>query len=56
MDRKKIIALITGAISVALAIGYLILVQLLDSRGNMIPAPMTDISLFLLNNFAIICY
>lgn len=43
MDRKKIIAVITGAISVLLAVAYLILVQLLDSRGEMIPAPI-DIS------------
>jgi hypothetical protein len=44
MDRKKIIAIITGAISILLAVAYLILVQLLDSRGEMIPAPVTDIS------------
>jgi hypothetical protein len=44
MDRKKIIAIITGAISVLLAVAYLILVQVLDSRGEMIPAPVTDIS------------
>lgn len=44
MDRKKIIAVITGAISVLLAVAYLILVQLLDSRGQMIPAPVTDLS------------
>ncbi|NES05989.1 MAG: hypothetical protein F6K22_26205 [Okeania sp. SIO2F4] len=40
MDRGKIVAIITGVISIALAIAYLILVQLLDLRGpEMIPAP-----------------
>jgi hypothetical protein len=37
--RSKLIAVITGAISLALGIGYLILVQFLDSRGEMLPAP-----------------
>ena len=41
MDRGKIIAIITGAISITIAIAYLILVQILDSRGEMIPAPIT---------------
>ena len=40
MDKKKILAIITGAISVAIAIAYLVLVQLLDFRGEMIPAPV----------------
>ena len=40
MDRSKIVAIITGAISLALAIAYLLLVQLLDFRGEMVPAPM----------------
>jgi hypothetical protein len=31
---------ITGAIALLLGVGYLLLVQLLDSRGEMIPAPM----------------
>ncbi|MBF2056482.1 MAG: hypothetical protein IGQ45_04470 [Cyanobacterium sp. T60_A2020_053] len=44
MDRKKLVAVITGIISVLLGVVYLILVQLLDSRGAMIPAPVTDIS------------
>lgn len=39
MDRGKIIAVITGVISVVLAIAYLVLVSLLDSRGLMQPAP-----------------
>lgn len=45
MDRGKIVAIITGAISLILAIGYLLLVQLLDFRGEMIPAPMSILNL-----------
>lgn len=45
MDRGKIVAIITGAISLILAIGYLLLVQLLDFRGEMIPAPMSMFNL-----------
>ncbi|MGA9381929.1 MAG: hypothetical protein WBV73_24475 [Phormidium sp.] len=41
MDRGKIVAIITGVISLILAIGYLLLVQLLDFRGEMIPAPVS---------------
>jgi hypothetical protein len=40
MDRSKWVAIITGAISVILAIAYLLLVQILDFRGEMIPAPI----------------
>jgi hypothetical protein len=39
MERGKVVAIITGAISVVLAIAYLVLVSLLDSRGLMQPAP-----------------
>ncbi len=45
MDRSKLTAIITGAISLILAIAYLMLVQLLDLRGEMIPAPIGDVSL-----------
>ncbi|HIK32105.1 MAG TPA: hypothetical protein IGS17_17250 [Oscillatoriales cyanobacterium M59_W2019_021] len=41
MDRSKFVAIVTGAISVILAIAYLVLVQLLDFRGEMIPAPIS---------------
>lgn len=44
MERSKLTAIITGAISLILAIAYLILVQLLDLRGEMIPAPIDDLS------------
>ncbi|XHU96608.1 MAG: hypothetical protein ACQZ3N_04405 [cyanobacterium endosymbiont of Rhopalodia yunnanensis] len=37
MNSGKIVAIITGAVSILLAIAYLILVQLLDIRGEMIP-------------------
>ncbi|AKG23371.1 hypothetical protein [Calothrix sp. 336/3] len=41
MNRSKIVAILTGAISILLALVYLIVVQLLDFRGEMKPAPMT---------------
>jgi hypothetical protein len=41
MDRSKLVALITGVISLALALGYLLLVQILDFRGDMVPAPLS---------------
>ncbi len=48
MERKKLVAVVTGIVSVLLGVVYLILVELLDSRGVMIPAPMTDVSLLIL--------
>ncbi len=39
MSRGKIVAILTGAIAVAIAIAYLLLVALLDARGPMMPAP-----------------
>lgn len=47
MERKKLVAIITGAISIALAIGYLLLVQILDFRGEMLPAPVSQIPMAL---------
>ncbi len=44
MNRGKIVAIITGAISIILAVAYLLLVQLLDFRGEMEPAPMSQLS------------
>jgi hypothetical protein len=41
MERSKLVAIVTGAISLALAIAYLMLVQLLDFRGEMLPAPLS---------------
>jgi len=46
MDRSKIIAVITGVISLLLAIAYLLLVQILDFRGDMQPAPLSLIEPF----------
>jgi hypothetical protein len=43
MERSKLVAIITGAISLILALAYLILVQLLDFRGEMIPAPVSQL-------------
>ena len=43
MDRSKIVAIIAGAISITLAIAYLLLVQILDFRGEMLPAPQSQI-------------
>ncbi|MBW4576500.1 MAG: hypothetical protein KME08_14590 [Aphanothece sp. CMT-3BRIN-NPC111] len=43
MERSKIIAIVTGAISVLLAIAYLVLVLLLDFRGEMLPAPQSQL-------------
>lgn len=42
MDRSKIVALVTGIISIALAIAYLIVVQIIDFRGEMLPAPIVE--------------
>lgn len=41
MDRSKIVAIVAGAISITLALAYLLLVQLLDFRREMIPAPVS---------------
>lgn len=43
MDRSKLVAIITGAISIILAIAYLVIVQLLDFRGEMLPAPVSQL-------------
>ena len=43
MDRSKIIAIITGVISIILAVAYLLLVTLLDFRGEMLPAPHSQL-------------
>lgn len=44
MDRSKFVAYLTGAIALILGIGYLILVQFLDMRGEMIPAPIIELT------------
>lgn len=40
MERSKIIAILTGAIAIGLSIAYLLIVQILDFRGMMAPAPL----------------
>lgn len=40
MDRSKIVAVVTGAIAFLLGVIYLIVVQFLDFRGEMVPAPV----------------
>lgn len=40
MDRSKIVAVVTGAIAILLSVAYLLIVQFLDMRGEMIPAPI----------------
>lgn len=39
MDRSKLVAIVTGAIALLLSIAYLLVVQFLDLRGEMVPAP-----------------
>ncbi|MBE9122187.1 hypothetical protein IQ269_15590 [Tychonema sp. LEGE 07199] len=45
MERSKIIAIITGVISIVLAVAYLLLVTALDFRGEMLPAPQSQLPL-----------
>lgn len=47
MNRGKIVAIVTGIIAIAIAVAYLIIVQLLDFRGEMIPAPIGQLNLVL---------
>jgi hypothetical protein len=44
LDRSKIVALLTGAIALLLSFAYLVLVQLLDFRGEMKPAPQNQLT------------
>ena len=53
MNRSQIVAIITGAISILLAIAYLIVVQIIDYR-DMKPAPISQLSppmIIAVNNF-----
>lgn len=43
MERSKIVAVVTGAIALILGIAYLVIVQLLDFRGEMLPAPQSQL-------------
>jgi hypothetical protein len=42
MERSKIVAVVTGIISLVLAIAYLLIVQIIDFRGEMLPAPIVE--------------
>jgi uncharacterized membrane protein (DUF485 family) len=42
MDRSKVVAVISGVISIVLAVIYLLVVQLIDFRGEMLPAPIVE--------------
>jgi hypothetical protein len=44
LDRSKVVAILTGAIALLLSFAYLILVQLLDFRGEMLPAPQSQVT------------
>lgn len=46
MNSGKIVAIITGAISIILSLAYLVLVQILDFRGDMVPAPVDVLGMF----------
>lgn len=36
---SRIVPILTGVVSLVLGVGYLLLVEFLDSRGEMLPAP-----------------
>lgn len=40
LNRSKWVAVVAGVLAIALSIGYLFLVQLLDFRGDFQPAPI----------------
>ncbi|BAZ65922.1 MAG: hypothetical protein KME28_26560 [Pelatocladus maniniholoensis HA4357-MV3] len=42
MNSSKFVAIITGIFSILLAIAYLLLVQIIDFRGEMKPAPISE--------------
>ncbi|NJN74961.1 MAG: hypothetical protein HC796_00205 [Synechococcaceae cyanobacterium RL_1_2] len=52
VGTKKFIAIVTGVISIAIAIAYMLLVAALDFRGEMIPAPVLEL-IFKLPNLPI---
>ena len=47
MERPKWVAVVTGVFALILSFGYLILVQLLDFRGEFKPAPIDPLGLIL---------
>lgn len=64
MDRSKFVAIVTGAIAIVLSLAYLLMVQILDLRTEMVPAPfgllpgaphITGVSEVLANLLSLIC-
>lgn len=45
LDRPKWVAVVTGILAIAISVGYLILVQLIDYRGSFEPAPIGGVGL-----------
>ncbi len=54
IPRGKLVAILTGAISILIAIAYLVIVQLLDFRGEMLPAPVSQLPLICLIDFKVV--
>jgi hypothetical protein len=46
MERSKLVAIVTGVVSLLLGIAYLVLVQILDWRGEMVPAPLEGLIMY----------
>lgn len=42
-QRSHWVAVLTGAVAVGLALAYLLLVQMLDFRGEFLPAPVAGL-------------
>ena len=49
MNQGKIVAILTGVISILIAIAYLVIVQLIDFRGEMVPAPIGTVNSYQLS-------
>jgi hypothetical protein len=54
IPRGKLVAILTGAISILIAIAYLVIVQLLDFRGEMLPAPVSQLPSICLIDFKVV--
>ncbi|MGL5808287.1 MAG: hypothetical protein ACRC2R_25025 [Xenococcaceae cyanobacterium] len=54
MPRGKLVAILTGVISILIAIAYLVIVQLLDFRGEMLPAPVSQLPSISLIDFKVV--
>lgn len=54
IPRGKLVAILTGVISILIAIAYLVIVQLLDFRGEMLPAPVSQLPSISLIDFKVV--